>query len=217
MAIDDPDGTLGALAPTRRAIMEAIKRSGGMRAEGLADHLQITVSAVRQHLAALQSEGFVRHTTVRGQPGRPKFVFHLTEAGERLFPKRYEQFATALVRFIGEEDPALLERAFSAREAERLARMLPRTQGMALRERVAAVAAFYDDDGFLAEWSELPDGRLRLRQHNCPVLELARGTPYICGSEQGFLQALFPDAEVELVHHMLAGEPICEYEIRPRA
>jgi predicted ArsR family transcriptional regulator len=216
MAIDESDGSLGALAPTRRAILEAIKRSGGMRAEELAEHLQITVSGVRQHLAAMQSEGFVAHTTVRGQPGRPKFVFHLTRAGERLFPKRYEQFATSLVRFIGEEDPALLQRAFRAREAERLARMLPRTEGLPLRERVAAVAAFYDDDGFLAEWSELPEGRFRLRQHNCPVLELARGTPYVCASEQGFLNALFPEADVELVHHMLGGEPVCEYEIRPR-
>ena len=71
MAIDDPDGALGALAPTRKAILEAIKRAGGLRAEELAEQLQITVSGVRQHLAALQSEGFISHTTVRGQPGRP--------------------------------------------------------------------------------------------------------------------------------------------------
>src|SRR3989304_4318852 len=119
MTVDDPGGALAALAPTRRAILEAIKRGGGGRARGLAEELQIAVSGVRQHLAALQSEGFVEHRTVRGQPGRPKFVFHLTENGEQLFPKHYDRFALQLIEFIEGEDPALLLRAIRAQERDR--------------------------------------------------------------------------------------------------
>jgi predicted ArsR family transcriptional regulator len=214
MTVDDSGGALAALAPTRRAILEAIKRAGGVRAEELAEELQITVSGVRQHLAALQSEGFVEHRTVRGQPGRPKFVFYLTENGEQLFPKHYDRFALQLIEFIEGEDPALLLRAIRAQERDRLARILPRVEGKPLKERVAELAAFYDEEGFLAEWTELPDGKFQLTEHNCPVLEIARATPQVCGSEARLLKAAL-DADVELVHHMINGEPACVYNIRP--
>ena len=49
--------TLDTLPATRRALLEVLKRQGRARADELAAALGITVSAVRQHLAALHGDG----------------------------------------------------------------------------------------------------------------------------------------------------------------
>ena len=96
------------LPGTRRQLLEVLKRRGEARAEELAEALGVTVSAARQHLAALQAAHFVAYRELKGTPGRPKHVYHLTQAAEELFPKSYDEFATDLLEFMGEEAPDLL-------------------------------------------------------------------------------------------------------------
>ena len=96
------------LPGTRRQLLEVLKRRGEARAEELAEALSVTVSAARQHLAALQAAGLVAYRELKGTPGRPKHVYHLTPAAEELFPKSYDELATELLEFVGEEAPDLL-------------------------------------------------------------------------------------------------------------
>jgi predicted ArsR family transcriptional regulator len=56
----DVSGVTG-LQGTRRQLLEVLKRRGEARAEELAEALDVTVSAARQHLAALQAAGLVAH------------------------------------------------------------------------------------------------------------------------------------------------------------
>ena len=81
--------TLDTLPATRRALLDALKRQGEARADELATILGITVSAVRQHLAALHGDGLVTHSEVRAGPGRPHHKYRLSEQGDNLFPRRY--------------------------------------------------------------------------------------------------------------------------------
>jgi DeoR family suf operon transcriptional repressor len=85
------------LPGTRRQLLEVLKRRGEARAEELAEALGVTVSAARQHLAALQASQLVAYRELKGTPGRPKHVYHLTPAAEELFPKSYDEFATDLL------------------------------------------------------------------------------------------------------------------------
>ena len=48
--------TLSTLAPTRRQILESLKKRGELSADELAGQLQLTTSGVRQHLVALTSD-----------------------------------------------------------------------------------------------------------------------------------------------------------------
>jgi len=81
--------TLDTLPVTRRALLEVLKRQGEARADELAAALGITVSAVRQHLAALHGDGLVTHDEVRAGPGRPHHRYRLSERGDNLFPRAY--------------------------------------------------------------------------------------------------------------------------------
>ena len=51
--------TLSTLAPTRRQILESLKKRGELTTDDLADQLELTTSGVRQHLVALTSDGLV--------------------------------------------------------------------------------------------------------------------------------------------------------------
>ena len=46
-------------SPTQRRVLEALKRRGEATADQLAETLEISASAVRQHLSALRSAGLI--------------------------------------------------------------------------------------------------------------------------------------------------------------
>jgi predicted ArsR family transcriptional regulator len=212
----DVSGVTG-LQGTRRQLLEVLKRRGEARAEELAEALDVTVSAARQHLAALQAAGLVAHREVKGAPGRPKHVYHLEPAAEELFPKAYDEFAAELIELVGEKAPELLPRLFEQRGATRLARTRARLEGKPFDARVREVAAILDEDGYLTAVECLDDGSFVLQEHNCAILSVAQLTQMPCAAEIDFLRDALPDASVERVAHMLGGQHRCAYRITPAA
>ncbi|MCU1458173.1 MAG: putative transcriptional regulator [Actinomycetia bacterium] len=207
---------LEVLAPTRRAILVALKRTGGATAEELGAGLGITPSAVRQHLQALTAEGLVEHAPDRARAGRPRHRHVLTPAGEAFFPKRYGDLTLELLADAEAEDAGLVDRLFERRRNRRLERTLLRVEGRPLEGRVEELTRVLDEDGYVASCERADDGALRIVEHNCAVLEVARRYGQACSTELEFIRAVLPDAQVERVRHMMAGQSACAYEIRPR-
>ena len=207
--------TLGTLPTTRRALLETLKREGEARADALAQKLGITVSAVRQHLAALQADGLVLHREVRAGPGRPHHDYRLSERGDELFPRRYASIVTDLLVEAEAEDPALVERMFERRRLRRVERATVRLAGKSLAERVAELTRVLDEDGYLAEFSPQEGGSFRIVEHNCAILAVATRYGAACGTELEFIREVLPDARVERVAHLLAGGHVCAYEVSP--
>ena len=184
---------------TRRQLLEVLKRRGEARAEELAESLGVTVSAARQHLSALEAAGLVDHRELKGTPGRPKHVYHLTPSAEELFPKSYDELATELLQFVGEEDPALLKRVFERRRMVRLKKALARLDGKPFDERVEELAAILNEEGYLSSFERLEDGSYRVQEHNCAILDVAQLSTMPCVSEIDFLREALPDATIERV------------------
>ena len=74
---------LAELPATRRALLIALRKRGEARAEELAEQLDITVSAVRQHLQGLAAADLVAHREERAGPGRPRHVYRLAPPPRR--------------------------------------------------------------------------------------------------------------------------------------
>ena len=162
------DATLPALPQKRHAMLLVLRRLGEARAEDLADALDITVSAARQHLQALVAAGLVGHREERGRPGRPRHVYHVEPAAEAYFPKAYDDLSRELLSLVREEDPVLLARIFDRRRRRRVERARARTDGLTFAERVREVALMLDEEGYLAGVEELggrqlPADRAQLR------------------------------------------------------
>jgi DeoR family suf operon transcriptional repressor len=207
--------TLDTLPVTRRALLDALKRQGEARADELATTLGITVSAVRQHLAALHGDGLVTHSEVRAGPGRPHHRYRLSEQGDNLFPRRYAQIVTDLLVEAEAEDPAMIERMFARRRDRRVERAQARLSGKGLAEQVAELTRILDEDGYLAEAVPQDDGSFRIVEHNCAILAVATRYGAACGTELEFIRAVLPGARVERVAHLLSGGHVCAYEVSP--
>lgn len=199
---------------TRRAILLAIKKQGEARAEELASILGITPSAVRQHLAALLGEGLVAIREQRGGTGRPKHLYSVTAQAEVLFPKTYGELTCELLDYAGAEGPGTVERLFERRRLRRVADAQVRLSGKDFDGRVVELALILDQDGYLADTVRDADGEWRIVEHNCAILEVALRYGQACSSEIEFLREVMPDAQIDRVSHMAAGEHHCGYRVR---
>lgn len=213
---------LAELPATRRALLIALRKRGEARAEELAEQLDVTVSAVRQHLQGLAAADLVAHREERAGPGRPRHVYRLAPAAEALFPRSYGELTVELLDYIGDEDPDLVARAFERRRRARVERTRERLERLDFDARVAEVARVLDEDGYLAEVERLDDdadgpGGWRILEHNCAILAVAQRYGHACGAEIAFLREVLPDADVTRVSHILTGAHACTYEVRRRA
>lgn len=202
---------------TRRQILSLIKRRGPMTVQELSRSLEITPMGVRQHLAILERDGHVRSDGVRRGQGRPSRVYAITPEGDKVFPRTYEQIATALLDDIAALDgEAKVEALFEHRRKRHLEQYRARMAGKDLPDRVAVLTQLRDEEGYLAEYSQQDKDTFVLIEHNCPIRAVAEAHRQVCACEM----ALFADAlgaDVSRTHHILAGAPHCRYVItRPR-
>jgi DeoR family suf operon transcriptional repressor len=208
--------TLASLPQTRRELLIALKKRGEASVEDLAAVLNVTVSAVRQHLAGLNGAGFVAHRAVKKGPGRPRHLYRLSAGAEALFPKYYSELTNELLSYVEDEDPEVLERIFERRRRRRVEGALARLNGRRFPDKVSELARILDEDGYLADFQAMPDGTFRITEHNCAILGVARKWGLACVTEIDFLREALPEARVERVAHMMAGAHVCRYEITPR-
>src|SRR5512134_222764 len=86
----------------RGDILVALKRSQPLTARELAARLGVSPNAIRHHLKELEAEHLVAYGREQRGVGAPTFAFRLSEVGEALFPKRYEQALTDMLARVAE-------------------------------------------------------------------------------------------------------------------
>jgi DeoR family transcriptional regulator, suf operon transcriptional repressor len=217
-AVTEPRPALAPPPPiteAQRTVLYALRRRGEATVEQLAESLGITVSAVRQHLAALTDAGLVASTEAPrapGQRGRPTQLHHLTADADPLFPKAYGELTNQLLGYL---DEGSVQQVFIRRRDDRITSGRARLAGKAsFAARVRELAAILDEDGYLASFEQVGRDRFVVTEHNCAILSVAREHPHACSSEIEFIRAVLPEATVERTTHMVAGAHSCTYEIR---
>jgi len=216
----DPDAQPDARARARDRVMLQLKTRGAQTAAQLADRLDVTPMAIRQHLALLEREGLVEHATERRPVGRPARVWSLTERAAAHFPDTHADLTVELLasmrEVFGEEG---LERLIHARSLKQRAAYRERLPGhdAPLAERVRALAALRTDEGYMADARRQPDGSFLLVENHCPICAAASLCQGFCRDElELFREVLGPDAVVERSEHLLADARRCAYRVSPR-
>jgi len=109
----------------------------------------------------------------------------------------------------------MAERLWERRRRRRVDGASSRLAGLTFDARVDELARILDEDGYLAD-VERGDGVWWIVEHNCAILEVALRHGQACSSEIAFLREVMPDADIERVSHMAAGEHRCAYQVRQR-
>lgn len=203
-------------APTRRAVLDLLKRNGEQTVAQLGAALGLSGVGVRRHLEVLEQLGLVRQTTRPQGRGRPAYVYTLTETGHDLFPRNYHQLVGQLLEAATSElGPEAVERLFDHRQQELAELYASRTRGRPLPELANALAAIQDENGYMADCTRAEGGDFVVSEHNCAIARVAGSWPTACAHELALFQQLAgPDVEVERIAHIQAGDPVCAYVLR---
>lgn len=212
---------LAYLAETKRNIILFLKEHGRGDTGQLATHLSLSLEAVRRQLLELKNEGWVTGKPLKkenhGRSGRPSVFFHLTLAGEHLFPKRYDQLFLTLLDTIsetkGHEGTLEILAQFTEKRIREFAGKL---ENLNLPEKLEALKNLYwEGDPYVKV--ERDNRGYRLIEYNCPLLGVAMKRPVVCSSSVYFLSKLlgvkvvreerFQDGEGRCVFRILDKQP----------
>jgi DeoR family suf operon transcriptional repressor len=205
-----------AASPTQRRVLAEVKRHGEATADELAATLEISPSAVRQHLSALRSAGLIDARQDRGQPGRPPDRYHATDRSESLFVTADNNLSLELLEHIEQEDPQLVDRVFDRRRRQLVKNATDKLSGRPLDARVSILTELLDAQGYLADFDKIDDDHYRINLHSCSIWTVASRYRQACAAELDFLRDLLPDATVQRVTHKTDGAHTCGYEISTR-
>ena len=198
---------------TRMEVLELLRRNGPCSAETVASDLDVTPNAVRQHLTNLERDGFVVSRPERGGRGRPALLFELTERADAVFPKRYGQLATMVLREVEESGgPEALDDIF-AKVAARHARAIEHDlEGLDFDEKLSRVVTWIGRAGTLAEQSETPEGA-KVTIHNCPFRNTALKFPQVCTITPQLISQLL-GAAVSQADSIHRRDPYCSFVVQ---
>ena len=200
-------------------ILHLLKMQGAQTAAALAEQLQVSPMAIRQHLQALKAEQWVMYREERRPLGRPVKLWQLTPQASDRFPDRHADLMVELLRN--------METVFGSDGLERLITERSRRQMQIYQERIAETASTEDwkqqvemiahlrtQEGYMAEVMEQPDHSLLFIENHCPICSAAKTCQKLCRAELDVFRAVLGSAvTIERVEHILQGDRRCAYRI----
>jgi predicted ArsR family transcriptional regulator len=208
-------------AGLRGDLLTELRRNGPASSDQLAERLRASRTGVVQQLRSLESAGLVSREPVRHGVGRPRHLYDVTPAAQALFPVGYDALAAGLLEALETiGGPELVRSVFEARrrrQAERLRTALAERVGTdaPLVERARELAVIQDEAGYLCSAEPDGEGGVRLVEHNCAILGVAKADLAACDAELALFSEVL-DAEVIREGHIAAGDRACAYRVRPR-
>lgn len=210
-----PEG-LAAHRGLRGQILLELKRAQPLTAKQLAGRFDVSPNAIRRHLKELELEELVDHEREHRSQGAPAFVFRLSQRGEGLFPRQYEEALTDVLAYVADTAGRdQVHRIFAERFKAHAGRLEAQLADASVEERVQAVVDLLSRQGFMAEWSVDGD-RITIAERNCAVQAAAERFPEICQAEADFLRSVL-QADLQRHAHISQGCNACEYWIAARS
>lgn len=200
---------------TRDQVLQLVMERREARVEDLAEALGITPAAVRRHLDHLRADGLVDVRSVRQATGRPYHAFFPTERAFGALPLGYADLLERMLRSMGGRED--ITDAVAEQMAETVAaRHRAELAGVAAgdpKERIVHVTESLKREGILEGWRAADDG-FHLVNRTCPYRKAAEVSTLPCESDRRTIEKLLGE-EVQLIHRIVDGAPVCEYLVEP--
>jgi DeoR family transcriptional regulator, suf operon transcriptional repressor len=194
-------------------VIEYIKRNGSATIKELEDLLGVTTNAVRQHLQALQADGYIERRQVNTGVGRPHHAYSISEKAHELFACHCDDLALTLLEEVfaleGPERAALLLGRVGDRLAKRYA---PSVRAEVLHDRVEQLAGALYQRGVLTDVDIEDENTIILHAYNCPYHELAQEHRSICEMDEEVMRKVL-GSDVNLSACMMDGHRGCSFVV----
>lgn len=203
---------------TRGHILEILKTKGASTVDEIVEALhqrtdkRVTPATVRHHLDVLRIDALIEAPAVRRRdtPGRPQYVYHLTDKALDLFPTNYAGLAHVLLNQIKQQLPRESVNVILEGAAEQLAAnaLIPE---VSIGERLDMVIAYLNQQGYQASYETIADGYL-LHTSNCPFERVATAHDDLCQLDSHLIAHL-TGVIPRRVGRLAAGDASCTYFI----
>ena len=201
---------------SKKHLLEILKREGERSLTELSGDLGISKMAVLKHLAVLEDKGLVERSFRAQGRGRPRAHFRLTPRATRLFPEAYTHLTLCALRFIEERrGREAVVRLLRQRAQEVYQANAGRFESDDFADRVRALIALREEDGYMAERGRIGKNSAEVLEHNCPIMAVAEKYGEACEVEVDLFEKLL-HADVEASHRVVAGDPVCRFLVQRR-
>jgi predicted ArsR family transcriptional regulator len=180
---------------TRRHILEILKEKKEATIDEIVEALvnrigKITAVTVRHHLEILRGDGLVAAPSVRRRsaPGRPQYVYTLTERAADHFPNNYQGLASGLLVQIKEQLPPAQVNQILERVAETMAEEAT-VPDAPLEVRLDHALTYLNSHGYTARLSKNGEGHLLIIS-NCPYEQVSCSNQELCKMDEKLIQNL---------------------------
>lgn len=210
---------------TRQHILEVLKASGDSTVDEIVEALhtrtekRVTAATVRHHLDVLRMNGLVEAPSVRRRdaPGRPQYVYHLTEKALDLFPTNYAGLAHLLLNQLHHHLPDGQVNVIIEGAADQLAdqAIIP---DVPMPQRLEYIVEFLNKQGYQAVWrlADHDDGWI-LSTTNCPFEKLAGSHDDVCHLDMRLMSRLLGGVVPRRMGTVADGHASCDYFISASA
>lgn len=185
-----------AMQQTRQHILEILRERGDATVDDLVAALEqriqhgITAVTVRHHLDVLRGEHMVTEPTIRHRntPGRPHYVYALTEKAHEQFPNNYQLLVKNLLGQLRMSlSPAQVNVIVEGVADQMVAdAQLPETP---IERRLDFVVTYLTDLGYVASWDQCSEGFV-LRTSNCPYHQVSGDHAELCQMDMRLISGL---------------------------
>ncbi len=200
---------------TRRHILDILKE----RKEATIDEIvtalserigKITAVTVRHHLEILRGDALVAAPTVRRRsaPGRPQYVYTLTERAADQFPNNYQGLASGLLEQIKNQLPPTQVTQILEGVAENMAGDALVPDGP-IEVRLDHAVAYLKEHGYTANWAR-NNGSHVLAITNCPYEQVTCSNPELCKMDKRLVDTLV-GSSTERINWKQDDDEVCSY------
>jgi predicted ArsR family transcriptional regulator len=176
------------LLDTSRGRIVTLLRPGALTADDIATKLNLTASAVRAQLTAMERDGVVRRIGHRAGTTRPSQVFELTPEVEQLISQAYIPLLEQLVEVFTRGLPVKVVNDLMRAAGRELADELSGGQRPSgdLRARASLASQLMNDQLGAVTHVEV-DGDIVVRGAACPLAALTGKHPAVCLAMESFV------------------------------
>lgn len=205
---------------TRQQILDILKTHQMLTVDKIVDALRekrgdnITAVTVRHHLSILQADGFIETPEMkhRNAPGRPQYLYALTERGYAQFPTNYQKLAEGLLRQMGRHVHEDTVNVILEGIADDMMNEADIPDG-ALSDRLDAVVDYLTNHGYNARWERASqEDAYLLYMDNCPYHHLSHQDETLCHLDMRLISKML-GVVPRFVSRIALGDKTCAYLI----
>lgn len=199
---------LGLGESQRNLLSALVLAEQGMSIDEMAHALDVTRTAIRQHLANMERDQLVVRLGTRPTGRRPEQLYALSRKARSLFPKQYSILANLLIEKFADKIGAE-----ALRELMReLGRDLAASTGLR-NASIEEIAEQMNNSGYEARVIASSGKQKEIRAYNCVFHNLAEAHPQVCDLDLSFISSL-AHKEVEHLECIVRGGACCRFALK---